>query len=362
MQKGKIQEKRMPPAERSYPKFRSSGTSDFPITDLGLVGEYLAGKLRDQAHTAGQVKVVSALRELLNDSGQTIAVDTQEAAAKFLTSKQGAVSEQTVKNYRSMLGKFARQFPILPLAPEQIEEFLRGFKSKTSANTAYSTLSVFYRFLKSRLGIRNVLQDVKRPRVKGKERDSLSFDQVTDLVKVIQTDFERGLVYLYAFQGLRLSEARNLKVEDIFNDRLRVKGKSGEQFVPLLPEIRVVLLRLCEGRQQDDSIFSLDRVKPISTTYAEDIIKRLFSRAGIVGIKAIPHTLRHTFGTLLRRNGCDYLAVQRLLRHETTTSITDHYVHLTFDDLCQALMKFSPLTGILSPKTGIITENVGIVR
>jgi integrase len=355
-----MQIKRIKPEEK-FPRFVSSGTSDFPITDLGLVGEYLAGKLRDQAQVAGQLKVLDALQKLLDDPGQISEVNTQEVVAKFLTSKQGAVSEQTVKNYRSMLGKFARQFPILPLAPEQIEEFLRGFKSKTSANTAYSTLSVFFRFLKSRLGIRNVLQDVKRPRAKGKERDSLSFDQVTDLIKVIQTDFERGLVYLYAFQGLRLSEARNLKVEDIFTGRLRVRGKEAEQFVPLLPEVRDVLFRLCEGRQQNEPIFSLDCIRPISTTFAESVIKRLFSRAGIVGIKAVPHTLRHTFGTLLRRNGCDYLAVQRLLRHEAQKSITDHYVHLTFDDLCQALIKFSPLTGILSPDNGIITQNARIV-
>jgi integrase/recombinase XerD len=358
----KMQTKKIDPNEK-FPRFVSSCASDFPITDLSLVGEYLAGKLHDQARVAGDLRVVTALQKLLNDSGQIVEVNTQEAVTRFLTSKQGAVSEQTVKNYRSMLGKFAAQFPILPAAPEQIEDFLRGFKSKTSANTAYSTLSVFYKFCKSRLGVRNILQDdVKRPRIKSKERDSLSFEQITDLVKTIQTDFERGLVYLYAFQGLRLSEARSLKVQDIFNDRLRVKGKSGEQFAPLLPEVRVVLLRLCEGRQQNEAIFSLDHVNPISTTYAEDIIKRLFSRAGIIGIKAVPHTLRHTFGTLLRRNGCDYLAIQRLLRHEAPKSITDHYVHLTFDDLCQALVKFSPLTGIISRDNGIIAENVGIVR
>jgi hypothetical protein len=49
-----------------------------------------------------------------------------------------------------------------------------------------------------------------------------------------------------------------------------------------------------------------------------------------------------------------------LLRHRNF-DITSHYIHLTFDDLTNKLVQFSPL-GIIFGKLGISGKNVGTSR
>ena len=75
---------------------------------------------------------------------------------------------------------------------------------------------------------------------------------------------------------------------------------------------------------------------------AQRVIKSLFDRAAIKGVKASPHTLRHTFGTLTMRYGLDAFSCARLLRHRLP-HITSHYVHLSLDDLRQELERYSPI-------------------
>lgn len=271
----------------------------------------------------------------------TVEVKTAEAVDKFLASKRGAVSEYTVANYTSMLGKFAAMFPVLPQTPEEIERFLSTFKSRSSANTAYAVLLVFYKFAEQRFGARNVVALVKRPKVKPKEADYLTKGQARALLDAVETPLERGLIYLYLAEGLRLREALNLNVEDVFEDRLRIKGKEAEQFMPLLPEVREVLLPLCKGKKPSDPVFTLVKGKRIAGTTAEEIVRKVFDRAGIRGIRASPHTLRHTFATLLTQAGCNDYIVTRLLRHEAPKTVNYGYRHVSFDDLQHALQKFS---------------------
>jgi integrase/recombinase XerD len=171
-------------------------------------------------------------------------------------------------------------------------------------------------------------------------------------------------VYVYLDEGLRPREALGLNIEDVQEDRIRVRGKTASQFIPLLPEVREALLRLCRNRPLNEPVFISSRGKsggkPISTSYSESLTAKIFDRAGISGIKASPHTLRHTFATLLTRAGCDSESCKRLLRHGDF-DITSHYIHLTFDDITNKLVLFSPL-GIIFGKLGISRKNAGIIR
>ena len=69
------------------------------------------------------------------------------------------------------------------------------------------------------------------------------------------------------------------------------------------------------------------------------ILKKYSIRAGIVGKKISPHTLRHSFATDLLRNGADIRSVQAMLGHASVTT-TQIYTHVTDKQLREVHERF----------------------
>ena len=72
----------------------------------------------------------------------------------------------------------------------------------------------------------------------------------------------------------------------------------------------------------------------------EDILDKIIKKSSLKH-KISPHTLRHTFATLLLNEGMDIREVQELLGHKnlSTTSI---YTHVTNQELRKVFLKYHP--------------------
>jgi len=176
------------------------------------------------------------------------------------------------------------------------------------------------------------MRQVQTPRKVNKPPEHLSLGQARALLSAIIDDRERGLVYCLFGLGLRLSETRRLTSIDIGEDTIRtIRGKEREEPAPLAPPIREVLLKLAEGRLPDKPIFE-GRHGPLSRSQIQSIIKKLFERAGIKGVRPSPHTLRHSKGVLSTMNGLDQFSSKRLMRH-TSMEMTDRYNELNMEEL-----------------------------
>ena len=271
-------------------------------------------------------------------------ISTTEVIDKFLNFKSAEhVSPATLKSYSIGLETFAKQYPQLPLEPEPIREFLAS-KSDITARGYYSKFKKLYEFAHEELGVPNVIKRVAKPRVKDREQGFLTEGQVKALLDAIITDRVRGLVYLYLGQALRLSEALRLNVADIGEDVISIEGKERQESMPLLPEVRDALLKLCNGRSGREPVFIGQRGR-LSVSMVELDIKALFGRADVNGVKQSPHTFRHTFATLAGKAGLDDYWISRLLRHSTKGrgNATRGYRHHDIDDLRQRLEIYSPI-------------------
>ena len=87
------------------------------------------------------------------------------------------------------------------------------------------------------------------------------------------------------------------------------------------------------------------------------IIRVLFGKAGIIGRKLGPHTLRHTFGRQYIVNGGDLVSLQRILGHSNIQT-TRIYAELDMRDVVRQHHKFSPLRDALSPVQGDMFDEV----
>jgi integrase/recombinase XerC len=78
----------------------------------------------------------------------------------------------------------------------------------------------------------------------------------------------------------------------------------------------------------------------LTTRRIEQIIDKLIKKTSIK-MNITPHMFRHTFATHLLDNGCDLIAVQELLGHESLSS-TEIYTHVSNEHLREVYYKCHP--------------------
>jgi integrase len=70
--------------------------------------------------------------------------------------------------------------------------------------------------------------------------------------------------------------------------------------------------------------------KPVRQSVFEACWRKAAKRAGLAGVRF--HDLRHTYVSLLARDGWSQRVVQERIGHEHASSVTDLYSHLFEDD------------------------------
>ena len=150
--------------------------------------------------------------------------------------------------------------------------------------------------------------------------------------------------------GLRVSELTALGLSDVFfgEGYVRVRGKGAkERLVPLSGRaVRELEAWLCRRGEipvkpgQDDYVFLNRRGSHLTRTMVLIMVKRKAAAAGI--IKTIsPHTLRHSFATVLLEGGADLRVIQQLLGHESIAT-TEIYTHLDTTALRREILEHHP--------------------
>lgn len=138
--------------------------------------------------------------------------------------------------------------------------------------------------------------------------------------------------------GLRLGEARLLRVSDIDGKRevIRVqRGKGGrDRYVKLSPKLRELLREYYRQCRPTNWLFeNKENLEPISESSVQRAFHRARVAAGITKTVTV-HSLRHTFATHLLEEGVDIRRIQMLLGH-TSVRTTQIYTHVEGDFLRQ---------------------------
>jgi integrase/recombinase XerD len=145
--------------------------------------------------------------------------------------------------------------------------------------------------------------------------------------------------------GLRISETLSLRKEDIDLENLsvHVMGKGGKhRLVPISQELRSRLFRYMRENEMK-YLFQTRSSRKVSIRNMERDFKTLFKRVGIEGVRASPHTLRHSFAICYLRNGGDLFTLSRILGHSSISTTQIYLRSIGIDQIKESHQRFSPL-------------------
>ena len=197
---------------------------------------------------------------------------------------------------------------------------------------------------------------LESPKIGMKLPEVLSVEEIDALIAVIDLSKREGqrnraIIETMYSCGLRVSEACNLKLSDLYLNEgfIKVEGKGSKQrLVPISERAIAEIMDYMTDRAEieikpgnEDYLFvSAHFKKKMSRITMFHIIKELAEQAGIK--KTIsPHTLRHSFATHLLEGGANLRVIQSMLGHEDIGT-TEIYTHIDAHRLRSEIIEHHP--------------------
>jgi integrase/recombinase XerC len=261
------------------------------------------------------------------------------------------LSELTIKNYQNDINRLIliNDKKLTEFKSEDIRLSLSklhasGLSGKSLSRILSSWRSCFLFLNKSQLMKYDPTSGIKAPKSQKKLPQTLSIDQVFNLINIPQTNFidtrDRAILEFFYSSGLRLSELVNIHLSDIDSSEqtLKVLGKGNKfRIVPLgrkaIEALDLwILQRNKLNRLVNAEFLFLNQQGKKLTARAIQYRLKFWAQKNNIPENIHPHLLRHSFASHVLQSSQDLRAVQELLGH-SNISTTQIYTHLDFQHL-----------------------------
>ncbi|HOP65394.1 MAG TPA: tyrosine-type recombinase/integrase [Spirochaetota bacterium] len=232
-------------------------------------------------------------------------------------------SHSTELNYISCLKEFLKEDyePSLPF-DLRVKSFLLY---KIDCGASASSINVYLSALKlygSKVLKIDLEGEIERPSKDKKLPTVLSIDEIKKIFGTVDNLKHRTMLLLIYSAGLRVSEAANMKINDIDFSRniIHIKNAKGrkDRITLLSDNFRNVLGEYLECYMPRKWLFEGQNPgEHVSSRTIQAVFDKAVRKAGIKKDVSV-HTLRHSFATHLLENGTDVRYIQELLGHINT--------------------------------------------
>lgn len=268
----------------------------------------------------------------------------------FLASKH-FLEPDTLVGYELILNQvkgFVGDISVNDIGPEQIQQTQRIWSEKHSKNTLASynkVLRMFFNFLVEQGYVeKNFIANIKY----SPKAIRIIPDEVMDniLEKSKSNIKHYRLIYFLYQTGFRLSEALNLKWEDVqFENRIIIIRNAKDGTDNLFPLTDQLAAFLKEFRSNDGKVFGFN------SKYGISWLRKKFFRDYSF------HDIRRTFATRLLKNNVNPYKVMKLMRHKDFKTTMNHYAYIDTLSLGNELVIGNGSKGSKTDKK--IPENTG---
>ena len=302
------------------------------------------------------------MKNTFSREGDRIPTLSTASAAFFEHLRLLGRSESTVEAHRNGLNQFAKVWgdrDLRDVTEQDLEAYARATLKRVARESAYLYLSgirLFFRFLtESHQLLVDPSSGMPMPRMRERLTGRiLSLEEMKrlvespDLSKPVGLRDRAMLEFLYS-TGLRVSEARHVKVADLGNDSVTVRGGKGakDRVVPIgISALRWVRKYLAEARPGFASyrpgveeLWISRWGRPFGKQILPQHLRKLGKTGGIDGLTC--HTIRRSMATHLLGAGASPAEVSGILGHSDLHSLS-RYIQVAAREVKETHEKTHP--------------------
>ena len=213
-------------------------------------------------------------------------------------------------------------------SPRTILNFIRALR-------AFCTFLVKRNYLPN-----NPFDEIEKPKISRRLPEFLDEEEARQLLRACM-DMKRfyksqryrdvAIIAMFLFTGIRKKELLNLKLQDFNQERgyIKVSAKNKERLIPLnetVIEFVKDYLKVRPERTVDNLFVSTNRRGSALTTQGLYDMFRDLRKKVKIHKKICPQILRHTFCTLMLRNGVNLRDIQLLVGHADISTTARFYL------------------------------------
>lgn len=227
--------------------------------------------------------------------------------------------------------------------------------SDTSVNTYVRAIRSFWSWmLGQKLIDVNPLAAVAAPKLPKTMPEIISETELnTILQKVSKKILYKALVLMLLDSGVRLAELVGMKMDhlDITDHRVRVFGKGGkERFAYFSDPTAETMVEYISQRQKTDyrgrQLWVSAEGKALTAGRVQKILEGI-GRSAHLDFRLSAHKFRHTYATLILKNGLNMEYLKVTMGHEDIETTSNAYIRVADQDIARAYQKASPVTNLL---------------
>jgi site-specific recombinase XerD len=242
------------------------------------------------------------------------------------------MSQMTINSKRHIYKHFIEDAGISDLQELDNKAFNRWIAAQSGRGASARTINTRMAHIKAMLRYFREMglnMPIKLPLIKKlKEgparRVFYSRDQIDDALSHAD-DMAWLLIRICFDAGLRISELRNLRLGNLFGNRIKFVGKG---FKPRESYMNTDTYQKLQEWIQENDVKDAIWVNPKGRQYSVDELRlrmrKPFNDAGFMDF--YPHALRHSFGTDIQKKGATLLEMQQMLGHSNAET-TQRYIH-----------------------------------
>lgn len=247
--------------------------------------------------------------------------------------KNKNLSDRTVENYIQQANAFLKFANGRDITKTLFRNYIKQYEkrhSPLSTRTIYNCVIQFLKFNKKKW-VRD-LDNFKLPKITEFPRSILNINLIDENLKKYYYDkknfYQQRMVLIIKLlltTGLRADEISNCNKNNIFENKLMIKGKGKKTRVVFLNNEVMDLIKSWKYKY-----FLVNRRgKRISTKQLRVILNEFGKK---INVNLSPHMFRRTFCTELIKKGCNLKVVQKLMGH-SNIAITSRYIHMSEEEM-----------------------------